>query len=149
MNCGNLNHVFRQCPGHGTPGASAIFFSNLFAHKPHLRKHAPLPHEILARPTPGIPPTQSFVSGPVPPPALASAPVPPPDLATLPPTPSLLAPLPPSSLKKARFFLLNVKSFSTHLPVPAPVLPPMPIAINFGLPHINFDLGASSSLVEL
>ena len=49
MYCNDPNHVFRQCPGNGTPsGALAIFYSNLFAHKPHLRKRAPMPHEILA-----------------------------------------------------------------------------------------------------
>jgi hypothetical protein len=141
MYCGDSNHVFRQCPSNGAPGASAIFYSNLFAHKPHLRKRAPLPHEILPSSTPGIPPTQSFVSGP--------STVPTTDLATLPPAPPPLAPLPPSALKKARFCLLHVKSFQANLPAPAPVLPPMPIAIDNGLPHIAFDLGASSSLVEL
>ena len=32
MYCGDSDHVFRQCPGNGTPGASTIFYSNLFAH---------------------------------------------------------------------------------------------------------------------
>ena len=89
-----------------------------------------------------------FVSGPVPPPSLASAPVFPTNLATLPPGPPPVVLL-PSSLKKARFCLLHAKSFSTHLPAPVPVLPPMPIAIDNGLPHITFDLSASSLFVEL
>ena len=89
------------------------------------------------------------LSGPVPAPSLASAPVLPPNITTPPPAPSLLAPL-PSSLKKTRFCLLHVESSSTFLPAPAPVLPPIPIAIDSnGLPHIGFDPGALSSLVEL
>ena len=140
MFCGDPNHVFRQCPGNGTAGASTIFYKNLFAHKPHLRKRPPLPDELLLPPTPGIPPTQSFVSGPAP-----SIPAPSTSASSSAPS------LPPvaSPVKKARFMLLHVKSFSTHLPAPAPVLPPMPIAIDNGLPHITFDLGADPSLVEL
>ena len=145
MYCGDSNHVFHRCPSNGTPGASAIFYSNLFAHKPHHFKRAPLPHEFLPQSAPGIPPTQSFVSGPVPPASFASAPVPTPDLATLPPAPPPLAPLPPSALKKARFCLLHVKSFQAHLPAPAPLLPPMPIAMDNGLPHIAFDLGVGNT----
>ena len=37
-----------------------------------------------------------------------------------------------------------VKTFSTSH-VPKPALPPMPIAIDNGLPHITFDLGANAS----
>jgi hypothetical protein len=153
MFCGDSNHVFRQCPDNSKDGASSIFYRNLFAHKPHLRKRPPLPQEILPPPTPGVPPTQSFVSGPT-----LSLPPAPAVPALLPPAPSSVASPPPavlplapspSSLKRIRYFLLNVKSFSTHLPTPAPILPPMPIAIDNGLPHITFDLGAAPSLVEL
>ena len=35
-----------------------------------------------------------------------------------------------------------VKTVSTHTPSPRPVLPPMPISIDNGLPHITFNLGA-------
>ena len=38
MCCGSTEHVFRSCPRNGTDGASVLFYKNLFAHKPHLRK---------------------------------------------------------------------------------------------------------------
>jgi hypothetical protein len=47
MFCGDANHVFRQCPHNAAPGASAIFYKNLFAHEPYLRKRPPLPDELL------------------------------------------------------------------------------------------------------
>jgi hypothetical protein len=68
MFCGDANHVFHQCPHNAAPGASAAFYKNLFAHKPHLRKRPPLPDELLPPNLPplpsGIPPTQSFASRP-------------------------------------------------------------------------------------
>lgn len=145
MSCGDPNHIFRQCPTNGNTSAQSTFYRNLFAHKPHLRKRAPLPHEVLPPAPPGIPPTQSFVAGlgPIPPIIAAPAPAPSPAPPPPPPVPS------PSSLKKARFMIYQVKSFPTHLPPPAPILPPMPIAIDNGLPHITFELGAAPSLVEL
>jgi hypothetical protein len=63
MFCGATEHVFRSCPQHSTPGASAISFKNLFAHKPHLRKRDPLPGDYLAAPSSSrTPATQSFPS---------------------------------------------------------------------------------------
>jgi hypothetical protein len=41
MFSGGADHVFRGCPQHETPGPSAVFYKNHFAHKPHLRKIAP------------------------------------------------------------------------------------------------------------
>jgi hypothetical protein len=35
--CGSSAHVCRLCSDNGAPGASAIFYENSFAHKPHLR----------------------------------------------------------------------------------------------------------------
>ena len=46
MFCGAPDHVFRSCPQHETPCASAIFYKHLFAHKPHLHGRPPLPSEI-------------------------------------------------------------------------------------------------------
>jgi hypothetical protein len=160
MFCGDPNHVFRSCPANGQPGASAVFYKNLFAHKPHLRKREPRPDEIL----PARPATQSFAAPaagfvpPAPPSAagLPSAISPPPSNASgastnsaltsgsviPPPPPNLLSPspLPP---KRARFFVQLVKTFQANLPAPTPPLPPMPIAIDNGLPHITFNLGSN------
>jgi hypothetical protein len=44
MFSGGADHVFRGCPQHETPGPSAVFYKNLFAQKPHLRKIAPQPN---------------------------------------------------------------------------------------------------------
>ncbi len=160
MFCGDPNHVFKSCPANGQPGASAVFYKNLFAHKPHLRQREPRPDEML----PARPATQSFAApaaGFAPPvqPSAAGVPsdigpplpnasgastnsaltsgsaIPPPLLNLLPPTSS-----PP---KRARFFVQLVKSFQAYLPAPTPPLPPMPIAIDNGLPHITFNLGSN------
>jgi hypothetical protein len=50
-------------------------------------------------------------------------------------------PLPPA-IKKAQFFVQLVKSFSAHIPPSPLAIPPMPIAVDNGLPHLTFDLGA-------
>jgi hypothetical protein len=135
--------LFWQCPQHDTPGASAIFYKNLFAHKPHLRKRPPLPSEMISVPPPS---TQSFSSPanfpppgcpPHPPPSQAASP----SVSSSSPGPSIL-----KEAKKAKFLVQFVKSFSTHIPCPPPILPPMPIAIDNGLPHIAFDLGSDASL---
>jgi hypothetical protein len=147
MFCGATDHIFRLCPHNTTPGASATFYKHLFAHKPHLRKRDPPSRDILPSPS-STPVTQSFpLSAPVgfPPPGLPPA-SPSVSVASLPP---LGSPAPPPSSvvpKKARFFVQLVKSFSTHLPPSPLVLPPMPIAIDNGLPHITFDLGADPGL---
>jgi hypothetical protein len=159
MFCGDPNHVFRACPANGQPGASAVFYKNLFAHKPHLRQREPRPDEMLpARLT-----TQSFAApaGFVPPaqPSAAGLPsairLPPPNASgastnsaltsgsVIPPPPPTLLPPPPSPPKQARFFVQLVKSFQANLPAPTPPLPPMPIAIDNGLPHITFNLGSN------
>jgi hypothetical protein len=72
MFCGSTDHVFRACPQNATAGASNIFYKNLFAHKPHLRRRPPQPSEILPPPaTLSDPSTQSF-----PTPALSAPPLP-------------------------------------------------------------------------
>jgi hypothetical protein len=156
MCCGDPNHVYRACSQNGQPGASAVFYKNLFAHKPHLRQRDPRPDEMLpARPT-----TQSFAApaGSIPPaqPSAAGLPssirLPPPNSSAetnsvltsgsaIPPQP--LLPPATSPPKRARFFVQLVKSFQANLPAPAPPLPPMPIAIDNGLPHITFNLGSN------
>jgi hypothetical protein len=141
MFCGAIEHVFRQCPQHDAPGASAIFYKNLFAHKPHLRKRDPLPSDIL--PAPAAPATQSFTTTPTTFPPPGHPPVDPSLILNRPPPPPSLS-LPPPLLKKVKFMVQLVKTFSTSH-VPKPVLPPMPIAIDNGLPHITFDLGADST----
>ena len=131
MFCGASDHVFKGCSQKLTPGASATFFKHLFAHKPHLRQRPPLPSEVLPA-NPGTPITQSF-----------------PSPARLPPPPQpCLRPPPPSPVveKRARFFVQVVKSFSMHTLRPRPALPPMPIAIDNGLPHITFSLGSDPAL---
>ncbi len=160
MFCGSTDHVFRSCPQHDSPGASALFFKNLFAHKPHLRTRNPRPEEILSPPSasPGPPPYQSFVATPIAPPLpngvrptrpptlAGSAPLPPASISRIPPPSQPTNPSPPPSpSKRARFFVQLVKSFPANLPAPTPVLPPMPIAIDNGLPHIEFDLGTSTT----
>jgi hypothetical protein len=141
------------------PGASLLFFKNLFAHKPHLRTRNPKPEEMMSPPpaSPGPPPNQSFVNTrtapplpngvrPASPPATAgSAPLPNASILRLPPPPSTNPPPRSSPPKRARFFVQLIKSFPAHLPARAPVLPPMPIAIDNGLPHIEFDLGLSTT----
>jgi hypothetical protein len=138
MFCGATKHAFRSCPQHGAPGASAVFFKNLFAHKPQLRKRDHLPSEYLpAPPSSRIPATQSFnVTAPAASPSVSSVYLPPPPL----PAP------PPPIVKKARYMLMLAKSFSAHTSEPRIVPPPMPIAIDNGLPHISFDLGTDASL---
>ena len=137
MFCGSNDHVFRACPQNATAGASNIFYKNLFAHKPHLRKRPPLPSAILPLPPSlPLPGTQSFPSPTLSAPPLPSLQIPPPDSPALPP------PAPSSILKRARFMVQIVKTFSTRTPSPRPVLPPMPISIDNGLPHITFNLGA-------
>jgi hypothetical protein len=42
--------------------------------------------------------------------------------------------------------LMLAKSFSAHTSEPRVIPPPMPIAIDNGLPHISFDLGTDSSI---
>ena len=80
MFCGSPDHVFRSCPQHDVAGASAAFYKHLFAHKPHLRKRAPLPTEMLPAPrTASLAPTpaiQSFPSPAVIPPLPLLAPPP-------------------------------------------------------------------------
>jgi len=153
MFCGSTDHVFRSCPQHDSPGASALFFKNLFAHKPHLRTRNPRPEEMLSPPSasPGPPPNQSFVAPIAPPLPNGIRPASPPAsiLRIPPPTPTPPQPAnpspPQSPPKRARFFVQLVKSFPAHLPAPTPVLPPMPIAIDNGLPHIEFDIGTSTT----
>ena len=141
MFCGSTDHVFKACPQHDAPGASAIFFKNLFAHKPHLRKLPPHPNEFPRSPLPsGVPPTQSFS-------LTAPTELPPPG--PPPANPSAISSPPPSDRtpqKKTRFFLMLAKTFSAHTSQPRLVLPPMPIAIDNGLPHIEFSLGSDSSV---
>jgi hypothetical protein len=158
MFCGVPDHVFRSCPQNEAPGASAIFYKHLFAHKPHLRKRAPLPTDILPAPatTSPAPATQSFPTPTIPilaAPPLPSGPSPaaePPPSAGPPPGPPPLPPttdpLLPSGFKRARFFVNYVKSFPTHTSPLRPALAPMPIAIDNGLPHISFALGSDSHL---
>jgi hypothetical protein len=162
MFCGDPNHVFKGCPANGQPGASAVFFKNLFAHKPHLRQREPRPDEMV----PARPATQSFVApaaGFVPPalPSAAGLPsalrLPPPNASgastnsaltsavAIPPPPPILDPPTPPPRKQAWFFVQLVKSFQANLPAPTPPLPPMPIAIDNGLPHITFSLGSANS----
>jgi hypothetical protein len=140
MFCGSTEHIFRQCPQSTSPGAPATFYKHLFAHKPHLRKRAPTTDDMLPT-SPAAPATQSFISTPAAPatpatPSLNSSA----SAASLPPPVSSVLSQP--ILKKTRFFVLRVKSFSAS---PC-VLPPMPIAIDNGLPHVTFDLGADSNL---
>ena len=135
MFCGAVDHIFRQCPQNTNPGASATFYKHLFAHKPHLRKRDPLPGDMLPPPA-GTPATQSFLS--------TSAASPSASAATLPPLASSATP--PPIFKRARFLVQLVKTFSMHLPATTPVLPPMPIAIDNGLPHLTFDLGSDPTL---
>jgi hypothetical protein len=120
----------------------------------------PRPDEML----PARPATQSFAApaaGFVPPaqPSAAGLPsairLPPPNASgastnsaltsgsVIPPPPPTLLPPPPSPPKRARFFVQLVKSFQANLPAPTPPLPPMPIAIDNGLPHITFNLGSN------
>jgi hypothetical protein len=132
MFCGLTDHVFRACPQHDAPGASDVFYRHLFAHKPHLRRRPPNASDILpATAAPAA--TLSFPVNPVlspPPPIIVD---PPPSL-----TP---APL-PSALKRARFLVQIVKSFPTNIAAPHPTLPPMPIAIDNGLPHISYTISS-------
>ena len=75
--------------------------------------------------------------------AIAPAPTQPPPAA---PAPQATAPstaLSPA-LKRTRFFVQTVQSFSHQINLPA-VIPPMPIAIDNGLPHITLQLGTTSS----
>jgi hypothetical protein len=148
MFCGATEHIFRLCPHNTTPGASATFCKHLFAHKPHLRERDPVPRDMLPSPS-GISVTQSFpVSAPAAfPPSGHPRVSPSVSTASLPPLGSP-APPPPSIVpKKAHFFVQLVKSFLTHLPASRLVLPPsVPIAIDNGLPHITFDLGAETGL---
>ena len=109
MFCGDVHHVYRQCPSNGQPTASALFYKNLFAHKPHLQKRAPLPEDMLPPVAPGTPPTQSFLSAPA-----DTTPV----IASVPNLPAVSSPPLQSSLKKARFMLLHVSLFRhTFLPL--------------------------------
>jgi hypothetical protein len=142
MFCGSSDHVYRLCSENGAPGASAIFYKNLFAHKPHLRKRPPLPSEML--PTPSQP-TQSFATPihlppPSPSPNSSVSSLPPPPYGV--PRPSALKPVD----KRAQFFILIAKSLSVSIADPPPIRPPMPIAIDNGLPHITFDLGSDASV---
>ena len=138
MFCGAPDHVFRSCPQHGTPSASIIFYKHLFTHKPHLRKGPPFPVKILPA-NPSIPVTQSF---PIP------THVPP-----LPPLspPCLLPPPSPDIVEKhARFFMVQIiKPFSMHTLRPRPVLAPMPITIDNGLPCITFPSVPILLLIQL
>ena len=93
MFCGSTDHVFCSCPQHNSPGASALFFKNLFAHKPHLHTRNPRPEEMLSPPSasPGPPPNQSFVATPIAPPLPNGVcPASPPALAGSAPLPLLL-----------------------------------------------------------
>ena len=141
--CSDPNHIFCMCRDNSTPGASTIFYNNLFTHKPHVHKHNPwMPHEIIPPPVFGIPPTQSFVvfnpapttTEPAPIPAALPWPVLPAPAST--PLPVLpLSALSIISEKGPPLSPPHVKTFSTHLPAPAPILPPMPITTNNDLPH--------------
>jgi hypothetical protein len=132
MFCGSTHHVFRACSQHDAPGASDVFYRHLFAHKPYLRRRPPNASNLL--PAPAAPAaTLSFPVNPVLPP--------PPPIIVDPPHSSTPAPL-SSALKRARFLVQIVKSFPTNIAVPHPTLPPMPIAIDNGLPHISFTIGS-------
>jgi hypothetical protein len=121
MYCGNPAHLFSDCSQRSTPGASIIFFKNLYAHKPHVRKRPP------SQPGAG-PGTQSFPTSSSQQPA---------DVSTA------TTETYPSALKCTRFCVIIVKSFAARTVSPGPTLPPMPIAIDNGLPHITVTLGAN------
>ena len=165
MLCGIEEHVFSNCPRREEAGARSEFFKHLLAHKPHLRKNAIRPEDMVPGFVPAKPfttetdstrQTQSFPaaitgkckaapqSPPLPP--LAPDPV---------PKPVLSAPIDlkvkdeeteddTTDRKTCRLFVQMVTTFSNPVE-PHVVVPPMPIAIDNGLPHIIFELGGSSS----
>ena len=160
MFCGNTAHSFRECPRNYEPGAAALFFKNLFAHKPHLRKRPVDPKDILpplAAAAPAVPapalPTHSFPATPVPPYGLPPPPLPlpvfQPPPTTVPPPSTTDPPLDVTSTsaespahKRLRFFLQIVKSFPAPATLPR-CADPMPIAIDNGLPHLTLDLASN------
>jgi hypothetical protein len=151
--CESADHTFKECPQNKAPGAAALFYKNLFAHKPHLRKRPPFQGDILPPPViqsfsaASVPPTPTI---PIPdsqstlPPSILRPPQPPPagppaGLPADPVPPPPPEPMPPPGSKRARFFIQLVRSFPAGIELPT--LPPMPIAIDNGLPHVTFTLG--------
>jgi hypothetical protein len=149
MFCGGTAHVFRGCPQHNTPGASAVFYKNVFAHKPHLRKLAPRPKEMLPA-TPslaGPPATQYFLC------SSCSIFCPCSSCSCLSTRSTTCHPVHRQCLHVSVHFPScagcpiappTTQTFcpARHLTAPT-ALPLMPIAIDNNLPHITFDLGSS------
>jgi hypothetical protein len=174
MLCGSLLHVFNSCPDRDKAGAKQVFFQNLFAHKPGLRKNPVRPDEMVPGFASSPPPLQSFpfttshaaqnVNNALPPPAPVPFPNPPsilrhtsvsqpPDMVptaplvtvdTATPSPAVAS----TATKRVRYFVSLAKSFSQHVH-DKPPLPPMPISIDNGLPHITFSLGWTHDGAEL
>jgi hypothetical protein len=140
--------------------------------------HAPYPtppypssqHPALSHPLPPFPVTYPVAPSTTTPPFPTILPSVPPTPSVLTVDPSLITPphlappatptipahlaTPPSTAptntpKKARFFVNVVKTFQNHAISQSPALPPMPIAIDNGLPHVHFELGKLSSDVVL
>jgi hypothetical protein len=126
MVCGHTEHKFRTCPRHDEPGASRIFFKELFAHKPHCRKKPVDPADILPSRTAAA--TQSFTT-----PAHTTLSIDSDQHST--------GPSPKKPKLAVRFLVVQVKSLSTNVTP----LPLMPIAIDNGLPSISFLLGNDGS----
>ena len=151
--CSDPNHIFCMCRDNSTPGASTIFYNNLFTHKPHVHKHNPwMPHEIIPPPVFGIPPTQSFVvfnpapttTEPAPIPAALPWPVLPAPAST--PLPVLpLSALSIISPKRAHLCLLHMSRHFLHtflLLLPFFLLCPLPPIMTYLIIWpASYDLG--------
>jgi hypothetical protein len=171
MVCGSNDHVFTGCSRREETGSKDTFFRNLFAHKPHLRKLPPRPSEIQPGFVPQTLPSLNIIANshlpelnqPAISPPLFADPfaqdIHPPidELAAPTPSRASINNLPPAVLdpplnnntissptKKVRYFVNTVRTFSQQINLP-PALPPMPIAIDNGLPHITLCLGNNPS----
>jgi hypothetical protein len=127
LGCGNPDHTFRQCPDKADPATKNKFFRELFSMKPNLRKHPPNAAELAI----GISQQQQRNASSLATQATILATANPP--AALPPLPS-----PAAAVDTApHLFTATVSAFHER----SESRPPMPVAIDNGLPHIRIHLG--------
>jgi hypothetical protein len=132
LGCGDNEHVFRQCPDREDHDTKQRFFQELFCIKPHLRKH---PADAAGIAIVRQEQQRNASALPI--------------QATDPATPTPADPAPPLGVR----FDLSAEDvdntphmFTNTVTVPvfqerSESRPPMPIAIDNGLPHISIQLG--------
>jgi hypothetical protein len=139
LGCGNANHVFKQCPARNDPTTKQTFFRELFCIKPHLRRRPADAAELEIVRQQQQQSTPARI-------AQATAPI------ALPPTTApatqgvqfTLPTVPESPIEVATDDANNPGLFTVTVPIlqeRSASRPPMPVAIDNGLPHIDIRIG--------